>query len=114
MHAPVRVGRKGAGMTRSVALLRGVNVGAAQMSMDRLRAVFEDLGHTDVTTYLRTGNVVFTAGGRAAAVAKGLERRIADDLGVETTVLLRTAAELTALVAANPFLDRESDLAKLH
>jgi uncharacterized protein (DUF1697 family) len=102
-------------MATYVALLRGINVaGNTRVSMDGLRKVFADLGHGDVTTYLQTGNVVFTTGGKAAQVATELEKRITADLGVTPTVLLRTVAEMSEVLSSNPFLDRESDHTKLH
>ena len=48
---------------RVAALLRGVNLGKRQVKMADLRAAVESLGHTDVGTYLQSGNVVFTPAG---------------------------------------------------
>ncbi|SNY24492.1 DUF1697 domain-containing protein [Paractinoplanes atraurantiacus] len=102
-------------MATYVALLRGINVaGNTRVSMDGLRKVFADLGHEDVKTYLQTGNIVFTAGGKAAQIAAELEKKVAADLGVSPTVLLRTVAEMSAVLDANPYLDDESDHTKLH
>ena len=52
------------GSMRVAALLRGVNLGKRQVKMADLRAAVEALGHTDVATYLQSGNVVFTPAGR--------------------------------------------------
>jgi uncharacterized protein (DUF1697 family) len=50
-------------MTRYVALLRGINVGGANViPMSALRASFERCALGDVVTYIQSGNVVFTAG----------------------------------------------------
>lgn len=48
-------------MTRPhVALLRGINVGGNNpVPMAELRVTFEDMGFTDVTTYIQSGNVLF-------------------------------------------------------
>ena len=44
-----------------VALLRGVNVGGKnKMEMARLKATFEAAGMKDVTTYINSGNVIFS------------------------------------------------------
>lgn len=48
-------------MTKYVALLRGVNVGGRTIKMAELKTVFEELGLTEVTTILQSGNVVFTS-----------------------------------------------------
>ncbi|MFF9086491.1 DUF1697 domain-containing protein [Streptomyces sp. NPDC014991] len=104
-------------MTKHVALLRGINVGGrTQIAMADLRALFTALGCEAVQTYLRSGNVVFRApaGQTPAELAARIGKRIADDLGVSVTVLLRTAESLARTVARNPYLGQEDDPAKLH
>ncbi|GAA2792937.1 DUF1697 domain-containing protein [Saccharopolyspora taberi] len=103
-------------MTTHIALLRGINVGGrTNIAMADLRQVFAGLGCEEVRTYLRSGNVVFgCADSAVAGLAAAVEQRVARDLGVSTTVLLRTAGELARVVAGNPFLDEESDLTRLH
>ncbi|TDD64451.1 DUF1697 domain-containing protein [Jiangella aurantiaca] len=96
-------------MTRQVALLRGINVGGKKkVAMAELRALVERLGHTDVATYINSGNVVFTSGipdaGRDDLEA-AIERAIQAELGLEVAVLVRTPGELAAAVEANPFPD---------
>lgn len=91
-------------MTRYVALLRGVNVGGRQrLAMSDLRSLVSTLDHTDVVTYVQSGNVVFTAGSTSPqAVARGIETAIAHTLGLTVDVLVRTREELTAVIAAQP------------
>lgn len=94
-------------MGRHVALLRGINVGGKKkVAMADLRALVEGLGHTDVRTYINSGNVVFTSGtpkaGRADHEA-ALEKAIQAELGLEVAVIVRTGDELAAAVDANPF-----------
>jgi len=102
-------------MTRYVAMLRGVNVGSRKVAMADLRAVFATLGHKDVSTYIQSGNVVFTApaAGRGN-VARLIEERIAADLGLVVSVILRTSDELAQVIDTNPFLRRGLDLRSLH
>ena len=101
--------------TRYVALLRGINVGGrTKVAMDDLRRLFGELGHGNVTTYIQSGNVLFDAGGPAAGIAAGVEERIAADLGLSVTVILRSATELEQVVAGNPFGGRVADESKLH
>jgi uncharacterized protein (DUF1697 family) len=101
--------------TKYVALLRGINVaGANKIKMDDLRRLFSGLGHTEVQTYLQSGNVVFRGTGEdPARLASGIEQAIADELGLTVTVLLRTGQDLGKVLAANPYLDREDNLTKL-
>jgi len=103
-------------MTRYVALLRGINVGGrTRVAMADLRRLALDLGHTQVETYVQSGNLLFgSPAGKPARLAGELERRIAKDLGVSVTVLVRTGDDLARVVAANPFLGGSADPAKLH
>jgi uncharacterized protein (DUF1697 family) len=96
-----------------VAMLRGINVsGRNKIKMSDLHALFEGLGHTAVTTYIQSGNVVFTSPARAASLATDIEQRIARDFGFDVPVVLRTKSELSKVIAANPFA--KADLAKVH
>ena len=91
-------------MATYVALLRSVNVGGRKLAMADLRTLFDTLGHREVRTYIQSGNVVFGAkAGKPAAVRGAIERAIASELGLEVTVLLRTAHDLGKVLAANPF-----------
>jgi uncharacterized protein (DUF1697 family) len=94
-----------------VALLRGVNVGGrGKLPMAGLRSLFESLGHDDVRTYIQSGNVLFSAKGRVPAAS--LESAIARVFGIETTVVLRTPAELARVLERNPF--PAADTTRLH
>jgi uncharacterized protein (DUF1697 family) len=88
-----------------VALLRGINVGGRRkIAMSDLRNVFEALGHTDVRTYIQSGNVVFTAKSASAAVVRSaIEQRLEHDFGFDVTVILRTRKELATTLKNNPF-----------
>ena len=55
-------------MASHVALLRGINLGGRnKIAMADLREVVTSLGHTGVTTYIQSGNVLFTAAERGNA-----------------------------------------------
>jgi uncharacterized protein (DUF1697 family) len=98
-------------MPTYVGLLRGVNVGGHnKVSMTALRDLVESLGHTEITTYIQSGNVVFTS--KKDVTPASLERAIERELGVDVTVVLRTRAELKRTVRVNPFAD--ADLATVH
>jgi uncharacterized protein (DUF1697 family) len=98
------------------ALLRAVNLGDTnKVAMPALRSLFSTLGHEDVSTYVQSGNVVFRSEAPGAKeISSELERAIEQDLGVATTVILRTAAELRKVADANPYIEDESDPKKLH
>ena len=99
-----------------VALLRAVNVGGAGLvPMAELRTLVGSLGYKGVVTLIQSGNLVLDAGREGAAKVKSrLERAIASTFDVQTTVILRTHAELDAIVRANPFADRGLEPKRLH
>ena len=97
-------------MPRQIALLRGVNVGGnKRVEMARLRALMEELGYSDVRTYVNSGNVVFSGPRRSE---QHLETAIAKAFGFEVPVVLRSRDELADVVAANPLRDVATDPAK--
>lgn len=103
-------------MSVVIALLRGVNVGGHnKISMEALRAICLSLKLRAPQTYIQSGNVVFGApGAELDQLAQRIESAIEKCAGFRPSVILRTAADLHAVVAANPFARRTSlDPAKL-
>ncbi len=100
-------------MPTHVALLRGVNnLGGKKVAMAELREVVTSLGHTDVMTYIQSGNVLFTprlADGRTAgrtdiaALAAELERAIAGSIGVQARAVVLCREGLARCVHDNPY-----------
>jgi uncharacterized protein (DUF1697 family) len=91
-------------MTAYIALLRAVNVGGTgKLPMTDLAAMCVAAGFSKVKTYIASGNVVFTSTAPAAKVKAALEKRLADYAGKPVGVAVRTADELAAVLAANPF-----------
>jgi uncharacterized protein (DUF1697 family) len=93
-------------MPTHAAFLRGVNLGAnRRVSNDRLREILEGLGFDEVTPFRSSGNVVFAAAGResVAKLTDRIERGLAEALGFEVIVFVRTAGELRAIAAHEPF-----------
>jgi uncharacterized protein (DUF1697 family) len=103
-------------MTTYVALLRGINVsGRNKIAMAELRALAESLGSTAVRTYIQSGNIVLDSTTRSAAtVSDALSGAIARKLGLDVAVIVRTASEVDAVLAANPLNARGADPAKSH
>jgi uncharacterized protein (DUF1697 family) len=88
-----------------VALLRGINVGGRnRVPMPELRALLTELGHTDVATYIQSGNAVFTSDeADTAKLADELEQAIAAQLGVTCGVVVITRDDLQQVIDDNPF-----------
>lgn len=88
---------------RYVALLRGINVGGRnKVPMAELRAAFEGAGHTDVSTYIQSGNVLFRSSAPRAAIEADVERMLERHLGFPIVVVVRSHAQLRAVVARAP------------
>jgi len=88
-----------------VALLRGVNVGKnKRVPMADWRAQLEALGYAEVTTLLNSGNAVFRARSSSArAHARAISSAIERDLKLSVAVVVKSSADLAAIVAANPY-----------
>ena len=103
-------------MPRYVALLRSVNVaGHGRIAMNELRASFESLRYTSVTTYIQTGNVLFSTGSKSeTALAAAIEQRLAEDFGDSPAVILRTVPELLRVGAASPYAKAGANPSRHH
>jgi uncharacterized protein (DUF1697 family) len=87
-----------------IALLRAVNVGGTgKLPMTELKAMCETAGFKSVRTYIASGNVVFQSAKAEAQVKALLEAALAAYAGKPVGVLVRTAAEMAAVLAGNPF-----------
>lgn len=85
-----------------IAFLRGINVSGHRVKMNRLRGLFEELGLSDVSTFIASGNVIFSSGSEdREALIEMLENHLAAELGYEVAVFLRTPTELASLAAAD-------------
>ncbi|MGV8885531.1 MAG: DUF1697 domain-containing protein [Microbacteriaceae bacterium] len=86
---------------RRAILLRAINVGGtAQLPMAELRALAEELGATDVSTYIASGNLLCTA---PATFDTKLERAITERFGFTRDIISRTRTELEQALADHPF-----------
>jgi uncharacterized protein (DUF1697 family) len=93
-------------MTSYVALLRAVNVGGTgKLPMSDLKAMCAAAGFAEVRTYIASGNVLFASRLAEKAVKRTLEQRLQDYAGKPVGVVVRTAAEMAAVLAANPFAE---------
>jgi uncharacterized protein (DUF1697 family) len=91
-------------MARHIALLRGINVGPNnRVSMPDLRAWLARDGYEDVRTLVQSGNIVLTAKGTPAKLERALSKLLADELGLNLEVVVRTRDELAEVIEHNPF-----------
>ena len=103
-------------MATHVALLRGINLGGKnKVAMSDLRTLVTELGHADVSTYIQSGNVLFTARADAdtSTLATVMTEAISVRLGVNSPVVVVSRSGLAEIVAANPF-PGEPDPRRVH
>jgi uncharacterized protein (DUF1697 family) len=94
-------------MATHVALLRGINVGGRnKVPMTDLREVVTSLGHTAVTTYIQSGNVLFTTdNANTSELASALESAISGRFGIWASVVVLSRDELARVLRDNPYPD---------
>ncbi len=86
-----------------VALLRGINVGKTKrIEMKKLKEIFEQLGYSNVSTYINSGNVIFESGKAQKTVRSAIEKALKKEFGVEIPTLVRTIKEMQKVADAIP------------
>lgn len=103
-------------MPTYVILLRAVNVGGfGKLPMASFRKVLEDLGYSNVETYIQSGNAVVDARGNASGVSKAVAAALEMLMGAPVGVVVRTHEELSHIIATNPFAAEAAvDGARVH
>ena len=93
-------------MSRYLVLLRGINVGGRnKVPMAALRELLESHGHTKVSTYIASGNVILSSDQSAAAIKRELEEALPKTFKLDSdliAVLVLTLAQLRAVVEKRP------------
>lgn len=91
-------------MPRYVAFLRAINVGGRTVTMERLRALFSDIGFSNVETFNASGNVIFDSKSAApTTLEKDIERQLEASLGYRVATFLRSGEQVRAVSAYRPF-----------
>jgi len=104
-------------MQTYISILRGINVsGHKLIKMKALQELYENLGFSNVRTYIQSGNVVF--GSKSEDTGK-LEKIIASailkNFEFEVPIIVLKRDELNYITSQNMFLtQREKDISKLH
>jgi uncharacterized protein (DUF1697 family) len=95
---------------RVVAFLRAINVGGHnKVPMADLKEAFGEAGFEDVSTYVQTGNVLFTHDGEIEPLYDRIEALLESTFGFRIPVILRTQEELKAILANAPFEPADDD-----
>lgn len=103
-------------MAKLIAILKGINVsGHKKILMADLKALIETLGYKNVSTYIQSGNIIFTATQTAEKVRIAIEKAIQQQYNFDVPVIVRSANELQDIIINNPFINKEGvDIDKLH
>jgi uncharacterized protein (DUF1697 family) len=89
---------------RHIAFLRAINVGGRRASRDQLIGCLESHGFDNVTTFRASGNLIFDADRESAStLTKRLDEALTQALGYEVRSFLRTATQVRAIAAFDPF-----------
>ncbi|MCB1336021.1 MAG: DUF1697 domain-containing protein [Maritimibacter sp.] len=93
-----------------VLLLRGINVGGhGKLPMAELKALLLRLGASNVTTYIQSGNAVFTGALDPNAFARDLAEAIDRNHGFRPNIQLFIAESFREIVAAYPFPEAHAE-----
>jgi len=84
--------------TRYVAFLRAINVGGHVVKMDRLRTLCEAIPLDKVSTFIASGNVLFESKKPRPQIEAAIERKLKAALGYDVATMVRSAADLAAIV----------------
>jgi uncharacterized protein (DUF1697 family) len=91
-----------------IALIRGINVGGTGiLPMKELASLCSGIGCQDVRTYIQSGNVIFKSELSEEQVRSCLEKALEKRMGKPIGVMVRTPAEMRAILSRNPFPDKE-------
>lgn len=90
--------------TRFLALLRGINVGGNNIiKMTDLKTCFEEMGFTNVVTYIQSGNVLFDSqGNKQIQLTEQIEKTLSACFNYTSKVVLVSQQNLIQLVNNAP------------
>jgi uncharacterized protein (DUF1697 family) len=90
-----------------------MNVGGHRIASEELRLHFEAIGFADVRSFRASGNVVFAAQREPLAkMTSRIEAALAAALGYGVPTFLRTAGEVSAIAAVQPFAPKQVQASK--
>ena len=90
--------------TQYLALLRGINVGGNNIiKMADLKACFENMGFTDVITYIQSGNVLFRAAEKdKTKLTQKIEQGLSERFSYKSRLVVVAHKELRKAVEGTP------------
>jgi len=104
-------------MHKKIAILRGINVsGKRRILMADLKSMFKDMGFSNISTYIQSGNVIFDSkeGSDNLELSRKIESAIAKKFDFNVPVIIRTPKELELIINKNPFYKDDIEITHLH
>lgn len=93
-------------MTDYIILLRGINVGGKnKVAMASLKKCLEELGFSDVSTYIASGNVIIKSDKPAAKIRAQIEKALPENFKLDSElvkVLVLTRKQFQAVIDNKP------------
>jgi len=92
-------------MKTYISILRGINVGAQKkIKMAGLKALYEELGFQNVSTYIQSGNVIFSSTLHdPAKLVLQISAAVETKYGFKVPIQIRTNLEFSTIIKVNPF-----------
>ncbi len=100
-----------------ISLLRGINVsGQKKIPMAELKSLYKSLGFENVTTYIQSGNVIFSSAERDESKLSALiSDKIQEVFSFDIEIIIRSKESWASIIQNNPFTNRKSiNPKKLH
>lgn len=98
-----------------VILLRGINVGGNnRVEMARLKSLLENIGYTNVVTYINSGNAIFDS--KSAPDAVTIQQSLKKEFGFDIPTLVIAGKDIVRIAEAipaewsNDYADQKSDV----
>jgi uncharacterized protein (DUF1697 family) len=93
-------------MPKYIAFLKAINVGGHIVKMDYLRKLFEEMGFSNVKTFIASGNVIFDSNSKnQKAMEKKIQEFLRSRLGYDVATFVRSTSELSQVATSKPFKD---------
>ena len=104
-------------MKTYISILRGINVsGHKIIKMDALRNLYENMGFSNVITYVQSGNVIFKGEDiEIISLEKQISQQIEKEFGFQVPVIVLSIEKLKHIIDNNPFAeDKNKDKSFFH
>ena len=94
-------------MPRYITFLRAINVGGHIVKMEYLETLFEELGFSNVETFIASGNVIFESSSKdTKALEQTIEKHLLEKLGYAVTTFIRTDLQVSEIASYKPFNEK--------